>query len=128
MTKEAFVQNIEGYYGEYELVLRKAMVLEIMGEYTESEIDKIFNRLVRTYSGKYKFAPDIAVIEKAVAEYNAELAGRVGGKNLMIGYRDFGKNLNLPGADIPEEERRKVGKQLSELCEKLNQGKVNAKN
>ena len=121
MTPDTFVATIEGYYGKYDMPLRRAMVLQYMVQYNQEEIDKIFDRVVRTYSGQYRFAPDIAVIEKAVQDYNEEMQVPVGGKKLMIGYRPTVAALPEPG--VTENERTEVGKLFSDLKMKLKAGK-----
>lgn len=121
MTPEKFVATIEGYYGKYDMPLRRAMVLQYMGQYNQEEIDKIFDRVVRTYSGQYRFAPDIAVIEKAVQDYNEEMQVPVGGKKLMIGYRPTAPALPEPEAS--DKERSEIGKLFSDLVIKLKAGK-----
>ena len=125
MNTEAFVKNIEGYYGKYEMPLRRAMVLEYMAQYEPAEVDKIFDRVIRTYSGQFRFAPDIAVIEKAIAEYNEEMKVHVGGEKLAIGYKT--PTPELPAPAVTDDERGKVGKLLNDLVVKFRVGKVVAK-
>lgn len=120
MNADAFVKNIEGYYGKYEMPLRRAMVLEYIGRYEPGEIDKIFDRVVRTYSGQYRFAPDIAVIEKAVEEYNEEMKVHVGGDKLAIGYRAPAPALPAPA--VSEKERGEVGRLLADLAKRIKFG------
>jgi hypothetical protein len=122
MNADVFVKNIEGYYGKYEMPLRRAMVLEYLGRYEPGEIDKIFDRVVRTYSGQYRFAPDIAVIEKAVEEYNEEMKVHVGGDKLAIGYR--APVPALPAPAVTEDERGTVGKLLNDLAAHFRAGKA----
>jgi hypothetical protein len=122
MNAEAFVKNIEGYYGKYEMPLRRAMVLEYMAQYEPAEVDKIFDRVIRTYSGQFRFAPDIAVIEKAIAEYNEEMKVHVGGEKLAIGYK--APAPALPAPSITDDERGSVGKLLNDLVVRFRAGKV----
>ena len=122
MNAEAFVKNIEGYYGKYEMPLRRAMVLEYMAQYEPAEVDKIFDRVIRTYSGQFRFAPDIAVIEKAIAEYNEEMKVHVGGEKLAIGYK--APTPELPAPAVTDDERGKVGKLLNDLVVRFRAGKV----
>ena len=121
MKAEEFIKNVEGYYGKYELPLRRALVQTYIKDFNEDELAIVFDRLTLTYSGQFRFAPDIAIIDKAVQEINEELRNKVGGDKLMIGYRSSPKTLPEP---LPsEEERETLGAMLSDFVEKMRKGK-----
>jgi hypothetical protein len=121
MNCDEFIRNVEGYYGRYELPLRRALVQTYIKDYNEEELSKIFDRLTLTYSGQFRFAPDIAIIDKAVQDINEELKNKVGGDRLMIGYRPQPKAL--PEAPISDEERSAGVSILSDFLDKLRKGK-----
>ena len=67
-----FIKHIEAYYGKYEQTKKKYVEAYIRKNYKENDLSKIFNLIVESYSGQYKYTPDINIIEKAINNYNKE--------------------------------------------------------
>ena len=70
MTHKNIIQSIEGYYGNYTQIIKKVVYLYLQSTFAESNLDKIFNLVIKNYSSQYRHTPDVAVIEKIVNEYN----------------------------------------------------------
>ena len=70
MTYKEIIQSIEGYYGNYKLIVKKVVYLYLESTFAEKDLDKIFNMVIKNYSGQYRHTPDVAVIEKIINEYN----------------------------------------------------------
>ena len=115
-----FVALIESYYGKYERPAQKDIVqqylLEKYGEYGEGiygeskELDVLYKRTLLEYSGKFRYAPDIAILEDIRRQVNAETDGwRIDGVKL------------LPPGDRRTPQEMAIG--LQEILEKLTQKK-----
>lgn len=104
-----FMALIESYYGKYERSAQKDIVRQylILKYGTESkELDVLSNRILLEYSGKFRYAPDIAILEDIRRQLNAETDGwRVEGLKL------------LPPGDRRTPQEMAVG--LQEILEKL---------
>jgi len=78
---------IEGYYGKYDRPAQKDIVRQylILKYGTESkELDVLYKRTLLEYSGKFRYAPDIAILEGIRRQLNAETDGwRIGDVKLL---------------------------------------------
>ena len=106
-----FMALIEGYYGKYDRPAQKDIVRQylILKYGTESkELDVLYKRTLLEYSGKFRYAPDIAILEGIRRQVNAETDGwRIDGVKL------------LPPGDRRTPQEMAVG--LQEILEKLTQ-------
>ena len=120
MNVMQFMALIEGYYGKYDRPAQKDIVqqylLEKYGEYGEGiygeskELDVLYKRTLLEYSGKFRYAPDIAILEDIRRQLNAETDGwRIDGLKL------------LPPGDRRTPQEMAVG--LQEILEKLTKKK-----
>lgn len=129
MTVNEFVDSMEGYYGKFDDATRPMKVIlitEYLKKYNNRELDKIFDRLVKRYSGQFRFTPDISIIEDTVEEINKEYEGKVGGERKMIGYRgpDYPVSLRIEQEPKPsKKELEPIGNKLKEFAERLQSGK-----
>ena len=107
-----FMALIEGYYGKYDRPAQKDIVRQYLSlKYgTESkELDMRYKRTLLEYSGKFRYAPDIAILEGIRRQLNAETDGwRIGDVKL------------LPPGDRRTPQEMAVGLQeVQEVLEKL---------
>ena len=104
-----FMALIENYYGKYEREGKKDIVRQylILKYGTESkELDVLYKRTLLEYSGKFRYAPDIAILEGVRRQLNAETDGwRIDGLKL------------LPPGDRRTPQEMAIG--LQEILEKL---------
>ncbi len=64
VTNAQFMQAVEAYYGRYERPAQRDMVLQYIGRFSELDLAALYGRLLLDFSGKFRFAPDVAVIEE----------------------------------------------------------------
>jgi len=81
---------IENYYGKYERSAQKDIVRQYliekygMRQIDKKELDALYKRLLLEYSGKYRFAPDIAILEGIRRQLNGEVdSWRIGDVKLL---------------------------------------------
>lgn len=76
-----FMALVESYYGKYERSAQKDIVRQYLAEKyikawtTSKELDVLYKRLLLEYSGKYRYAPDIAILEGIRRQLNVEVDG-----------------------------------------------------
>ena len=120
MNVMQFMALIEGYYGKYDRPAQKDIVRQYLIEkYSDAvvtkhgggkELDVLYKRTLLEYSGKFRYAPDIAILEGIRRQVNAETDGwRIGDVKL------------LPPGDRRTPQEMAVG--LQEILEKLTQKK-----
>ena len=82
-----FMALVESYYGKYDRPAQKDIVQQylILKYGTESkELDVLYKRTLLEYSGKFRYAPDIAILEGIRLQMNAEVDGwRIGDVKLL---------------------------------------------
>lgn len=110
-----FMALVESYYGKYDRPAQKDIVRQylILKYGTESkELDVLYKRTLLEYSGKFRYAPDIAILEGIRRQLNAETDGwRIGDVKL------------LPPGDRRTPQEMAVG--LQEILEKLTEKRRN---
>ncbi len=78
---------VESYYGKYERVAQKDIVRQYLVEKYAPEckaLEALYKRLLLEYSGKYRYAPDIAILEGIRRQLNVEVDGwRIGDVKLL---------------------------------------------
>lgn len=74
MTGIQFLQGIESYYGRYERPAQKATVLQYLNRFTDPDLAALYEQLILTFSGKFRFAPDVAVIEEVKCGMDKDMA------------------------------------------------------
>lgn len=115
MTIEGFVKGVEQYYGEYRAPVRTVVTRWLTTEkFSERYLSAIFAELLKTFSGKYKIAPDLAEIinaESRVAKTWAESMERIPAQvTALIGEDQFVE------PEQAEEMIKKVRTALGELA------------
>ena len=87
MNVHPFLDLVESYYGKYERAAQKGIVRQylILKYGTDSDdLDALYKRLLLEYSGKYRYAPDIAILEGIRRQLNVEIDGwRIGDIKLL---------------------------------------------
>ena len=123
MTHKSAIKLLEGYYGAYERDLTKGMIYDyLQGEFTEDELEIIMDRIVKGYTGQFRFTPDIHIIEKFKTEYNDEQDGLVGG--VRIGGRRQRLRI-IESEERPDDEQKaEVADMLTGLSHKLGSALV----
>ena len=109
-----FMALIENYYGKYERSAQKDIVRQYliekygMRQIDKKELDALYKRLLLEYSGKFRYAPDIAILEGVRRQLNGEVDGwSIGDVKLLP-----------PGGRLSNEE---MVEGLREVLEKLVQ-------
>ena len=104
-----FMALVESYYGKYDRLPQKDIVRQYLIEKygVESKmLDALYKRVLLEYSGKFRYAPDIAILEGIRRQLNAETDGwRIGEMKL------------LPPGDRRTPQEMAAG--LQEILEKL---------
>lgn len=111
-----FMALVENYYGKYERPAQKDIVRQYliekygMRQIDSEELDALYKRLLLEYSGKFRYAPDIAILEGIRRQLNVEVNGwRIGDVKL------------LPPGD------RRTPKEMSEGLQEVLEGLVRKK-
>jgi len=82
-----FMALVESYYGKYERKGQKDIVQQYLIEKYSPDreaLDALYKRLLLEYSGKYRYAPDIAILEGIRRQLNTETDGwRLGDVKLL---------------------------------------------
>ncbi len=113
MTYTEFMRGLAKYYGPYESPKKAEMVDHYLkDEFIEGELAALLDQIYRSYSGQFKYTPDIAIIEKAKENHNR--AGYAIGKG-----RARDSYFKLPARQRPRE-MQKVGDLAKELIENLS--------
>ena len=107
-----FMALIEGYYGKYERpaqkdIVRQYLILKYGDE--SKELDVLYKRTLLEYSGKFRYAPDIAILEDIRRQVNAETDG----------WRIDGVKLLSPGDRRTPQEMAVGLQEVQEVLEKL---------
>jgi len=95
MRHEEFIEKVEQYYGPYQNPnIRKVVFAYVKDKFRETELTTLFEQLITTYSGQYRFTPDVAIIEKASKEIQGQVGqfiddnGNVFVNGQQVGYMD----------------------------------------
>ncbi len=108
-----FLDLVEGYYGKYERTAQKNIIRQYLVEkYAPGceQLDALYKRLLLEYSGQFRYAPDIAILEGIRRQLNTEVDGwRIGDVKLLP-----------PGG-------RRTPKEMSEGLQEVLEGLVGAK-
>ena len=116
MTTRECLKMIESYYGRYERAVVKETVVDYLGQFRETELEILYQRLILDYSGQYKYTPDVAILEDIKKQINEEQRNKVEG--ILIGTdRERPRTPKLP-EPISEEERQSAGQILRGLLKK----------
>ena len=82
-----FMTLVESYYGKYERKGQKDIVEQYLIEKYSPDreaLEALYKRLLLEYSGKYRYAPDIAILEGIRRQLNVEVNGwRIGNIKLL---------------------------------------------
>ncbi len=107
MTINKFLKMLESYYGKYERPLIRQIVEGYLGQFQESELEILNQRLILDYSTQYKCTPDVAILENIKKQINEEQRNKVNG--------------NLIGTD-----RRRIGseKKNTDMLNKILTGRI----
>jgi hypothetical protein len=100
-----FVKAMEGYYGAYRPAVRKA-VAGYTARLPEWFLDRLYQTVIRGYSGEYKYTPDVAILERFKRE-------------LMRDVQDIPPTRKLIEKRPLPEEQEEVAGLLRKLDEKL---------
>lgn len=79
MTGKEFYDNVVKYYGDYNYTQKNAIVAYLYEvrsktkDLFEQYLDKLYQKLLRNYSNRYKTPPDIAELVKYHSEIMDEL-------------------------------------------------------
>ncbi|MBA7524284.1 hypothetical protein ES705_16421 [subsurface metagenome] len=121
MTHKSAINLLEGYYGTYERELTKGMIYNYLEEeFTEGELEIIMDRVIKGYTGQFRFTPDIHIIEQFKDGYNEEQRNKVDGKT--IGNRREGKKTYMIAKRPDGEQMEEVAQLLGKLTNKLKGG------
>jgi len=71
LTVDKFIVQIEAYYGKYRVAVRDVVAGYVEGMKPESR-RVLFSLLIKEYSGRYNFVPDLAAIRKTWRAYKEE--------------------------------------------------------
>jgi len=116
MTTRECLKMIESYYGRYERAVVKETVVDYLGQFRETELEILYQRLILDYSGQYKYTPDVAILEDIKKQINEEQRNKV--ESILIGTdRQRPRTPKLP-EPISEEERQSAGQILRGLLKK----------
>ena len=121
MTHISFIKQIIKYYGDYERRGIQEYVWDYIQEFSERDLDVLFNRLLLEYSGQFRYVPDIEILERKKREINVEEDNKVNGQ--LIGDRK--KKTFAPPLieERPNKEQREAAQQmLHGLAEKMTAG------
>lgn len=115
---ETFISFVEGYYGQYPRKLIKRFVHEYLQEAKEDDLIIIWGLLLKTYSGRWNYPPDVAIIEKIVDEYNKEQKEKVGARCIfeekrILPYIQFESNL------IESDEKPVTDNEAKDMFEEM---------
>lgn len=113
MTGKQFYENIVNYYGDYNYAQKTVIVSylrelkEKTGAMFEDYLDKLYNRLLRSYSNRFKIPPDVAEMVKYYTDIIDEIS------------IDRSGTLMLPEVTEPvkEEEWAEIKKRYPKLFE-----------
>jgi len=83
MTVKEFLLDMQSYYGmKYQEGSAKRLI-QYLETYTDQALDVLADLTVKTYSGRYKALPDIAIWEALKKDVREQLEGRPADMSLL---------------------------------------------
>ena len=107
MTHRDFISSVEGYYGEFKMPLVKTLVMKHIMQYSENQLEAIFESLTLNFLKTYK--PEIDVGAIAQAAEKAKVGMRIEGQEAMYDGRylgNFDSGRFIPAIFLLDEKER----------------------
>ncbi len=94
MTHAQFIDYVEDYYQPITSKTVKIFIMKEITQYSESQLDSIFNSLISLFLKQYKPEIDVGAIQKAAQHAQTgmrEVDGEIFYDGRFIGHRDSGR-------------------------------------